>query len=438
MQVPHDQLTEKCLLGALILDQKQIPALMHQIKPAMFYLPRHQQIYQAILSTHEKGTIDPITVYEEWKKIGIADMTYLVTCCEQVPTALMAGRYVEILKDKWDRRELIRICEEGRASALTRGHEVNEAISTVENQLHSLNRSVTTPQDPEIGGELMALYERYLDTEDQEPRYIPTGFLDLDRQIGGLEPGTHTIIAGRPSMGKSALALSIASNVAAKGRRPLVFSLEQTRERALARIMAINVPVSLINFKTKQLTREEKGLILSRLPYIATNLKIGLIAGNFTPAEIKAHIVQEKYKRPVDVVFIDFLTQIKPPPELARRHGETGHEVIGPIAKRLEEMAMELDLPVVTMAQLSRKTETRPNKRPIMSDLRESGSIEEYADIVMFIYREGYYDPANKGNIAELIIAKNRDGPTGTVEILWQPEITRYVSLSRSDMTKYA
>lgn len=426
--LPHDVKAERAVLGAMMLDPRVIPSVTLHLTAESFYKTRHQNIFKAILRAEEQGVVDLVTVGDELAKIdpGTADLAAIIG---ETPTAANAAHYVGIVKEKAARRSVIRICDTTRVAAIDRQSDIKEVINDMESGVQKLTRKVTKEVDPEIFNSTLERVDAYLDRhgleEEGSPLFVRTGFYDLDKRIGGLFPGTHNIIAGRPAMGKTALGLSIALNVAAAGKAPLIFTLEQTKERLLDRLLSMSIPLDLLKFRRGALSEEEKRILMQRSIDVA-RLNIRIIDGQHSTSDIRAYVMRAQQVRPVDLVMVDFLTLIKPPPRMSKKEN---HEIVGENARRLEMMGIELRVPVLTLAQLSRAVEKRQDKRPMLSDLRESGNIEEYSDMVIMIYRDDYYNVNSKEpGIAEMIITKHRDGPAGTVKIVWQPQYARYVN----------
>lgn len=437
--LPHDLGAERCLLASLIIDPDTInQVLVTGLKSEMFYREQHKLIFEAIMKCRDRGAVDPVIIANELHAAKTEKaVTYIAELLNETPTASLAEYYAKIIIEKYQRRELYKLSQMGMQVALDEiNYEgVREAINQVESQIHNLSRNITTSKNSSIYEGILTIYEDYLDNKGQAPDFLKTGFHELDQVVGGLEKGTHTVIAGRTSMGKTSLALSIALNVEAQGKRPLIFSMEQSKERIMRRLIAMNVPVDLMGLRNRKLTDAQEDMLNKNISK-TSQLNIGVVEGIYTPAEIRGIVTQELFVRPVDIVFIDFLTLVKAPESSRKR--EKGAEVVGEIARELEIAASTLNIPFVTMAQLNREAEKRTNKRPILIDLRASGEIEEYSDTVIFIYREDYYNTKASPGVTELIVAKHRDGPTGTVEILFQGAHTRYVNYYREDQRKWA
>lgn len=433
---PHDHETEKALLGAILID----PTQLHEVNEAVgvddFYSTNHQTIYKAILSlfSNNKG-IDPVTVSDELHKGGdlerVGGVTYISTIMSACPTPMMAPSYAGIIKDKSTRRRLLTICKEGVYVAGNESSaDTGDVLATVEKQIYELARDNTSLRHSSISDLLINSWDGYLEGEGKAPEYIETGFYDLDRAIDGLQDSEHIVIAGRPAMGKTSLAADIARNVAKKGHPVLFFTMEMTKEKLAERLLCAEAQVPIRDYLKRGLVEKQKKEIDAAINRLWKK-PLTVCEGHASLTAIRSKALQEKHMRGLRLVIIDYLTLIDEP----KTAGMSQNDLIGNVANKLQLLSKDLNIPVITISQLSRECERRTNKRPILSDLRDSGNIEQSGDKVLFVYRDDYYDAdTKKPGVAEIIVAKNKNGPTGMIELGWNGSATTFYSLTkRSD-----
>jgi len=426
VKLPCDLEAEKALLGAIIQDPRKLAITDQIIAPKCFYSANHQQIYEAAQSLYRAGqAVDLVTVYDELQKHKAnLGTTYLVACVDACPSPETAGHYAKIIADKHTRRELYRVCMEGAQAAKNEAElDTGEAVAAVQQEIYNLSKQATKMKTENVYDLAGQRLDDYLDEEGAELKLVQTGFKDLDRLMDGFQKSEHIILAARPGMGKTSLACDIARNVAKQQYRVLFFTMEMSAPRLADRLICAEAMVNVKQFKRRELAEGEKEKIKQATGRLL-NLPISIVDGSWGTSEIRAKVMQDA----PDLVIVDFLTRINEP----RRGNLSTHDHVGAISKRLQDMAIVTNVPIITCAQLSRGVERRENKRPILSDLRESGNIEENCDKVIFIYRDEYYNPNTKAQgIAEIIVAKYRDGPTGMVELAWLGAATTFRNLGR-------
>lgn len=442
-ELPRDIETEKALLGAMMLDPKQIPAAIEVIKdPECFFLSRHQKIYKAVCRLFDAGRdVDIVTTSSALETEGVLDEVggrlYLTEVCNAVVTTELAGQYATIIRDKADRRRLYRLCAEGARAAVNEQEfdSALGALAAVEKQVYAMARDSSKLADIQIDQLVARRWEAYAMEEDSASfKGVPTGFNDLDNLIDGFQESEHIILAARPGMGKTSLALDICRNVASRGKGVLLFTMEMSRNRIADRFICGQAMVSVQSFKRRELPGSEKAKVNAALAQLA-KMPITVVDGQWNTTEIRSKIIRQQQEHGnLGLVVIDFLTKINEP----RRGNISTHDLVGGVAQNLQNMAIELNVPILTLAQLSRAVERRDRKKPVLSDLRESGNIEEACDKVLFIYRDEYYNTKaeNKG-IAEIIVAKNRDGPVGTIELTWIGESTTFRDMEKEGRYRF-
>jgi len=434
---PQDLDAEQSVLGAMLLDREAVFRVMKILRPEDFYLESHRVIYQAMLELGDLGQpADLVTVTSLLRRNGSLEkaggVSYVASLANLVPVAANAEHYAQIVGEKALLRSLIQLAT--RIANL--GYEGSEGADQLLDQaermildLHSRRGGADfVPIKEIVYGVLDRIQQAYMRRE--ETSGIPTGFIEVDRLTGGLQPGDLIILAGRPSMGKTALGLTVAHHVAVKKRLPVaVFSLEMSKEQLVQRLICQEAMVDLHRVRTGQLEEEDFARVTRAAGELAQcPLYIDDFSG-ITARQIRARCRELQFEKGLSLVVIDYL-------QLMQGHGraENRQQEIAGISRSLKGLAKELNVPVVALSQLSRQAEQRKDARPQMADLRESGSLEQDADVVMFIYREEYYkEDSEKKGIAELIVAKQRNGPTGVAELAFLREFTRFVNLSRRE-----
>ena len=430
---PYDEQAEASVLGAMLLDKSAITTAVEIIHAEDFYYDSHKAIFEGILRLYNKnGPADMITLSDFLKKNGqleaVGGYTYLGRLTSGAGAVSNTEAYANIIKEKSTLRALIRAGSEIVEDSYRDDDEVGAIIEKAEKSIFDIT------QDNQRGG-LMNMENVMVTTfEVMQKRSenkggltgLTTGFIDLDRKTSGMQKADLVLLAARPSMGKTALMVNIATNAALKANATVaMFSLEMSRNQLSQRILSSLSHVDLMKIISGDLTTEEWSKVIETMTYMnEMAIYIDDTAG-ITPLEVKAKCRRLKAEKGLDLVVIDYLQLM----EVGGR-AESRQQEISAISRQLKGIAKELDVPVIALSQLSRAPEMRADHRPILSDLRESGAIEQDADIVMFLYRDEYYNPdTEKQGLGELIIAKHRNGPTGTVELLFKGEYTKFVNL---------
>ncbi|HEY8841993.1 MAG TPA: replicative DNA helicase [Candidatus Dormibacteraeota bacterium] len=430
---PHDQDAELSVLGSIILDPLSVAKVLQFLHPEDFYRENNGQIYRAALDLFAAGEpIDNVTLAAQLQTMGMLDRiggrTQLASMQSAVPTAANIEYYGRIVKEKAYKRRLISAGSNIAGFGYDDGVEAEEAI----NQAQSLVFGVADDRDQR---ELARLYDLLgpamerisLQMESgQGVIGVPSGFHDLDRMTGGFKDSDLIIVAGRPSMGKTSLALNIALHAALESKKAIaIFSLEMSKEQLTERLLTEQAQIDA--------QRLHRGL-LSEAEYDRVSNALGPLGEaaiyiDDTPAmdeltlQLKAR--QAKMRHNIDLIVVDYLQLMH-----GRSRGDDNRvQEVSSISRALKGLARELRIPVIAISQLSRAPEQRPDKRPILSDLRESGAIEQDSDVVMFLYRPEYYKSEERPGIAEVIIAKHRNGPTGTIELKFRRDHTRFYNL---------
>lgn len=432
---PHDIEAEQAVIGSMLTDQEAVYAAIERLKPEDFYREDNKQIYTAILNIYNKAEpIDIITLKAELSSMGKLDavggLEYIVELPEKVPTTANVDRYIKIVEEKSLLRNLIRAANEILSSGYAQEEDVENIVDHAEKKIFDVMQKKSQKGYTTIKDVLVESFTKLEELYNQKEHItgVPTGFAELDKKTAGLHGSELILIAARPAMGKSAFALNIGSYAATRANVPVaIFSLEMSKEQVGNRILCSEALVDSNNVRTGELNDEELGKLaetsgeLSQAPiYIDDTPGISVM-------EIRAKCRKLKLEKNIGLVIIDYLQLIQGSGKTSSREQE-----IAEISRSLKILAKEIEVPVIALSQLSRAVEARPDHRPMLSDLRESGSIEQDADIVMFLYRDDYYnEDSEKKNIAEVIIAKQRAGSTGTVELAWLGKYTKFANLEK-------
>ena len=435
--LPYSLEAEQSVLGAILIDPEKISQVMNAIKtPAVFYMEQHQEIYALMLKMFsESRPIDFITLLEESERAGVFDSdgnarTYLLHLMELVPTTANLPRYCEIVVEKFYLRNLLKAATDISASVREGEGDAAALLDAAEQKIYDIRQGRQTSDLQPISEVVIGVYDQiYQMHAKADSRYtgIPSGFIGLDAMISGLNKSDLILVAGRPGMGKSNFALNIAANVGLKNDVEVaVFSLEMSSPQLVSRMLCADSTIPSDKLRTGHLETEEWArLAVSAQRLSATKIFLDDSAG-ITVSQIKAKLRRLKN---LGLVVIDYLQLMSSGQRVENRVQE-----VSMMTRSLKVMAKELNVPVVCLSQLSRAAEQRQGHRPMLSDLRESGSIEQDADIVLFLFREAYYsdedsqEPVNP-NSAVCIVAKNRHGATGDVTLGWQGEYARYTNL---------
>lgn len=421
-QVPHSLEAEQAVLGSILIDSRCITEVVGVVKPEDFYLEQNREIFETIYTMFNYSqTIDPVTVLDKMKELGCYhdnSRDYIVQLMDITPTAVNVGRYAKIVQEKAMLRGLGKAAGEISEMVADQVGSSSEILEAAERKIYALRKGERGDSLEHIGTTLHKVFDRLTELA-QSDSLIPglsTGLRDLDTKINGLNNSDLLLVAARPAMGKSAFALNIGVNVAKKYKKTVaVFNLEMSREQLAMRLLANESFVELQKLATGKLTDEEwTKLCMGSAALSQTDIRID-DNPTVTVADISA-----KCRRldNLGLVIIDYLQLMQG--SGYGRNSDNRVTVVGEISRSLKIMAKELNVPVICLSQLSRAVESRTDKRPILSDLRESGAIEQDADSVMFLYRDEYYNQnTEEKGIAECIVAKNRHGETGAVKMQW-------------------
>ncbi|MBM7662234.1 replicative DNA helicase [Bacillus mesophilus] len=433
---PQNIEAEQAVLGAVFLEPSSLTTASEILIPEDFYRASHQRIFNVMLSLNEKGEpVDLVTVTSELADLKLLEeiggVSYLSDLANSVPTAANIEYYAKIVEEKSILRRLIRTATSIVTDGYARDDEVDVLLNEAEKGILDVSRRKNSSSFQNIKDVLVDAYDNIelLHNRVGDITGIPTGFRELDRMTAGFQRNDLIIVAARPSVGKTAFALNIAQNVATKtDENVAIFSLEMGAQQLVMRMLCAEGNINAQNLRTGKLTSEDWG----KLTMAMGSLSNAGIYIDDTPG-VKINEIQSKCRRlkqesGLGMILIDYLQLIQG----NGRAGENRQQEVSEISRSLKQLARELEVPVIALSQLSRGVEQRQDKRPMMSDIRESGSIEQDADIVAFLYRDDYYDKESEAkNIIEIIIAKQRNGPVGTVELAFVKEYNKFVNLEK-------
>ncbi len=433
---PQSIEAEQSVLGSMLIDKEVVPVVMEVLKPEDFYRPDHRAIYEIIIELFDRAQpIDLITVAERLKLHGklelVGGLEYLTNIATEVPTTANVKNYAKIVEEKSLLRKLIKASSDIVDLGFNASEEVSYILDKAEQNIFDILQKRSTQGFVPIKDVLVDTFNRLEELYNNKGNItgIPTGFVDLDFKTAGLHNSDLILIAARPAMGKTAFALNLAQYAAVHGHVPVaVFSLEMSRDQLVNRMLCSEAMVDSNRMRTGNLEDNDWQKVAKALgPLSEAPIFIDDTPG-VSITEIRAKCRRLKLEHNLGLVVIDYLQLMQG----SKSKSDNRQQEISEISRSLKILAKEINIPVICLSQLSRAAETRTDHRPILSDLRESGAIEQDADIVMFIYRDDYYNPeTEKKNIAELIIAKHRGGSTGTVELVWLGQYTKFANLEK-------
>ena len=435
-RVPQSLQAEQAVIGSMLISPECIPEVLKDARAEHFYNRTNREIFETVFSMFNYGqTIDSVTVLEQMKERGVyqddSTRNYVIELMQMTPTAANVMEYVSIIRDKALQRDLGKVA--GEITSM-----VNEGIGGADEMLESAERNIyALRRDRTIGGlkpiseVVRSVYDNLSRMAEEGARMpgITTGLIDLDKKILGLNPGDFVLIASRPGMGKTSIALNIALAAARASKKAVaIFSLEMSREQLATRLLSGESLVDSQKLLTGNLDAQEwRRVVTAAASLSETTL---LIDDNPTLSVADMNAQCRRVKN-LGLVVVDYL-QLMQSAGGKQTSGENRQQIVADMSRMLKIMAKELEVPVLCLSQLSRANEGRSDKRPMLSDLRESGAIEQDADVVIGLYREGYYNKdCDNPNAAEAIVLKNRKGETGTVDLMWLGDYTTYVSVDR-------
>ncbi len=436
--IPQNLEAEASLLGAVLIDKDAIVKIADTVTPADFFDQRHKHIYEGLVRLYERrDPIDVLTLADQLKNTGVLEViggaSYLTELTNFVPTAAHVEQYADIVAQKALRRRLIGASQDMVELGYDESKSLKELIEEAESRLFAVSQQHVKQSVVSLEEILSESFDRLdeLHKDSQKIRGIPTGYKDMDNVLAGLQKADLFILAARPSMGKTALVLNLAHNIAVQSKEPvLIFSLEMSKEQLVDRLLAMESGVDAWALRTGNLTDadfEKLGHamgVLSEAPIYIDDTP------GITVSDMRTKARREAHQHKLGLVVVDYLQLMSG----GSKYGGDGNRVqeISEISRGLKGMARELDVPLVALSQLSRSVESRSPQIPQLADLRESGSIEQDADVVAFIYREDYYNPdTDRHNITDILIKKHRNGPLGNIELYFDKDKQRFRSIDK-------
>ncbi len=433
---PHNMEAEQSVLGCMLLDKESVATATDFLDSDDFYADAHKEIFDSMVEIYDRGEpVDLVTVTEQLRQRGtleaVGGVAYLSDLSMAVPSTANIKYYVDIVEEKAILRRLIAACNEIIKQSYEAREEIDLIIDHAEKSIFQITQRNTASDFEPIKTVLLDTYAKIEELSKNKGKIIgvPTGFHDFDQKTSGLQPSDFILVAGRPSMGKTSFVLNIAQYAAIRANVPVaIFSLEMSKDQLVQRMLSAEANVELQKIRTGDLSEED----WIKLVEAAGPLSQAPIYIDDTPGisvmEMRSKARRLKLEKGLGMIIIDYLQLMS-----GRGRAESRQQEISEISRSLKALARELGVPVVTLSQLSRAPEARTDHRPMLSDLRESGAIEQDADLVAFLYRDEYYNPdTEKKNIAEVIIAKQRNGPTGTVELVWLGQYTKFANYEKT------
>ena len=433
--LPHSVEAEQSVIGSMIMDRDAIMTASEVITSEDFYQSQYGVLFDAMLELYNEGKpVDLVTLQERLREKDvppeISSLEFVRDLLDAVPTSANVRHYATIVQEKSMLRKLIKVNEDIANTCYLAREKTEDILEETEKKIFDLLQYRST-------GDFVPIKQVVLNALDKIEKAsknkgtvtgIPTGFIAPDYKTSSFQPSHLTLIAARPSMGKTAFVLNVAQHMAFKeGKTVAIFSLEMSKEQLVNRLFSLESKVDSQALRTGNLTDEDWAKLIEGAAVVGkSNLIIDDTPG-ISIAELRSKCRKFKLEHDLGIIIIDYLQLMS-----GGKHSESRQQEISEISRSLKAVARELNVPVVALSQLSRAVEQRPDHRPMLSDLRESGAIEQDADVVMFLYRDDYYNKdTDKKNIAEVIIAKQRNGPIGTVELVWLPNYTKFANMKK-------
>ena len=434
--LPHSIEAEQSVIGSMLMDKDAVIVALDMISAEDFYSKQYAILYETMLELFNEGKeMDLVVIQDRLREKNVApelsSLEFIKEIITTVPTSANIKYYATIVKEKSTLRKLIKLNEDIANSCYVGSDSLEDILARTEKDIFELLQSRTAKDIrpiEDIAKNVLYRIEAASRTREVVTG-IPTGFIDLDYKTSGLQPSDLVLIAARPSMGKTAFVLNMVQHIAMKKELPcMIFSLEMSSEQLVQRMLAMETGIDSQKLRTGNLNDNDWDPLIRGVVDVSDSKIIIDDTPGISVGELRSKCRKVKLEKGLSIVIIDYLQLMTG----SSKRSENRQQEISEISRSLKALAREIKAPVVALSQLSRACETRPDHRPMLSDLRESGAIEQDADIVMFLYRDDYYHKDTEHpNEAEVIIAKQRNGPIGTVNLMWKPETTRFVNISR-------
>ena len=430
--LPHSVEAEQSVIGSMLMDREAIIAASEMITGDDFYQHQYGVMFESMVELFNEGKpVDLVTLQDRLKEKEVSSLDFVREILTTVPTSANVKHYAQIVQEKAVLRRLIRVNEEIANSCYAGKDSLEHILAHTEKSIFDLLQSRNSGEFVpirQVALNVLEKIEQAAKTNDTVTG-IPTGFIDLDYRTSGFQPSDFILIAARPSMGKTAFVLNVVEHVAVKKQYPcMVFSLEMSKEQLVNRMLSMESNVDSQKLRTGSLTDADWDAVIEGVGTIGNSKLLIDDTPGISIMELRSKCRKVKLEFGLSLVIIDYLQLMSG----SGKSGDNRQQEISEISRSLKALARELNAPVIALSQLSRACETRQDHRPMLSDLRESGAIEQDADVVMFLYRDDYYNKdTDTPNIAEVIIAKQRNGPIGTIQLMWRPELTKFANLAR-------
>ena len=434
--LPHSVEAEQSVIGSMLMDREAIIAASEMITGDDFYQHQYGVMFESMVELFNEGKpVDLVTLQDRLKEKDVppevSSLDFVREILTTVPTSANVKHYAQIVQEKAVLRRLIRVNEEIANSCYAGKDSLEHILAHTEKSIFDLLQSRNSGEFVpirQVALNVLEKIEQAAKTNDTVTG-IPTGFIDLDYRTSGFQPSDFILIAARPSMGKTAFVLNVVEHVAVKKQYPcMVFSLEMSKEQLVNRMLSMESNVDSQKLRTGSLTDADWDAVIEGVGTIGNSKLLIDDTPGISIMELRSKCRKVKLEIGLSLVIIDYLQLMSG----SGKSGDNRQQEISEISRSLKALARELNAPVIALSQLSRACETRQDHRPMLSDLRESGAIEQDADVVMFLYRDDYYNKdTDTPNIAEVIIAKQRNGPIGTIQLMWRPELTKFANLAR-------
>lgn len=435
--LPHSIEAEQSVIGSMLMDKEAIVSASEIVTPADFYQNQYGVMFEAMVELFNEGQpVDLITLQDRLKEKDVppevSSLDVVRDIITTVPTSANVKSYANIVREKAVLRRLIKVTEEIANTCYVGKESLEQIMADTEKSVFNLLQSRNSGEFVPIRQVALNVLEKIEIASKTQGTVtgVPTGFIDLDYKTSGMQPSDFVLIAARPSMGKTAFVLNLVDHVAVKKGLPcMIFSLEMSKEQLVNRMLAMESNVDSQKLRTGSLTDSDWDAVVEGIGIIGNSKMIIDDTPGISITELRSKCRKMKLEYGLSMIIIDYLQLMS---GSGSKSSDNRQQEISEISRSLKALAREMNAPVIALSQLSRACETRTDHRPMLSDLRESGAIEQDADVVMFLYRDDYYNKdTDIPNIAEVIIAKQRNGPIGTVQLLWQPEFTKFVNLAK-------
>ena len=433
--MPYNAEAEKSVIGSMLMDTDAIDSACEILMGEDFYSKQNGLLFEAMKDLRsENKPVDVITLSDRLKETGapevMTSVEFIKDILDAVPTSANVKSYAEIVREKSVLRRLIKVTEQINTSCYLQQDKLDNILEETEREIFNVVRSGNTRDFVPIRDVVMEVLKKIEEAANTKGHMtgVSTGFADLDRMTNGLQKSDFVLIAARPSMGNTAFALSLIRHAALKRGLPVaMFSLEMSNEQIVNRLLAMESRVDAQNIRRGELEESQWEALMTGSEQIGRSKIIIDDTPGISVTELRSKCRKYKLEHDIQMVVIDYIQLMS-----SGKSTDSRQQEVSDISRSLKQIARELQVPVVVLSQLNRAVDNRSDHRPMLSDIRESGAIEQDSDVIMFLYRDDYYNPdTEEKNIAEVIIAKQRNGPVGTVKLAWQPKYTKFVSLER-------